>query len=97
MTIEELLGLPTPTLEAISDADLERHLRQYFPATRPASRLENAIALAVDQRKVIAPGSAVDNLEKRILEKYEREQAERAAASRRIPLAQLSSKVPPAK
>lgn len=97
MTIEELLGLPTPTLEAISDADLERHLRQYFPATRPASRLEKAIAIAVDQRKVIAPGSAVDNLEKRILEKYEKEQAERAAANRRIPLAQLASKVPPAK
>ena len=97
MNIEELLGLPTPTLEAISDADLERHLRQYFPATRPAARLENAIAIAVDQRKVIAPGSAVDNLEKRILEKYEREQAERAAANRRIPLAQLASKVPPAK
>lgn len=97
MTIEELLGLPTPTLEAISDADLERHLRQYFPATRPAARLENAIAIAVDQRKVIAPGSAVDKLEKQILEKYEREQAERAAANRRIPLAQLASKVPPAK
>lgn len=97
MTIEELLGLPTPTLEAISDADLERHLRQYFPATRPAARLENAIAMAVDQRKVIAPGSAVDNLEKRILEKYEREQAERAAANRRIPLAQLTSKVSPTK
>ena len=97
MTIEELLGLPTPSLEAISDADLERHLRQYFPATRPASKLENAIAIALDQRKVLDPNTPAAKFEQQFLAKYEQEQQAKAAAAKRIPLSQFASKIPPKK
>ncbi len=97
MTIEELLGLPTPNLEAMSDAELERHLRQYFPATRPASRLENAIAIALDQRKALDPNTPAARFEQRFLEKYEQEQQAKAAAAKRVPLSQFASKVPPKK
>lgn len=97
MTIEELLGLPTPTLEAISDAELERHLRQYFPATRPAARLEHAVALALDQRKVISPDSPAAKFEQQFLERYEQERQAKAASAKRIPLSQFASKVPPTK
>lgn len=97
MTIEELLGMPTPSLEAMTDPELERHLRPYFPATRPASRLENAVAIALDQRKVINPDSPAAKFEQQFLERYEQEQQAKAASAKRIPLSQLASKVPPAK
>lgn len=46
MTIEQLLGLPTADIAAMSQADLERHLAPHFPftrANRSASALDDLI------------------------------------------------------
>lgn len=43
MTVEELLDLPAASLEAMSDEELEAHLRPYFPATRAAGVISKQI------------------------------------------------------
>lgn len=80
MTIEELLELPARDIAAMSDQQLAAHLRNYFPYTRPASTLDNALSVAVDKRTNNGPrNEALDQLERRIQEEYEKRKAESAA------------------
>lgn len=68
MTIEELLELPANDIAKLTDAQLELHLRKYFPATRPAGVLENALAVALNKREAKSP--ELSEYEKRLEAEY---------------------------
>lgn len=66
MTIEELLELPAADIAQLTDAELARHLRQYFPHTRPAGVIDNALSVALSNKE-----TAISTADKGLLD-YER-------------------------
>ena len=71
MTIEELLELPAADIAKLTDEELARHLRPYFPHTRPAGVIDNALSIALSNKE-----TAVATANKGLLEYEQRIQAE---------------------
>lgn len=64
MTIEQLLDLPTESLEAMSDEELAEHLRPYFPHTRAAGVISKQLS-AMEDDPALAEALAAAEAERR--------------------------------
>lgn len=94
MTIEELLELPAKDIAALTDKQLESHLRKYFPYTRPSGVIEHSLAVSLNKS-----AAAIDELPdvskyERLLEEKHNKAKLDAAASSKIA---LGIRLPPAK
>lgn len=78
MTIEELLELPAKDIASLTDRELENHLRKYFPHTRPAGVIDNALSVSLDKRESVSTNANIAALEKKIEEEYERAKASKS-------------------
>lgn len=98
MTIEELLEWPARDIATMSNEQLTMHLRKYFPYTRPANTLDSALSVAVDKRTANEPrNEAIDQLERKIQEEYEKRKAESAARKAVTIAIKTKPAIPPAR
>lgn len=90
MTIEELLELPAKDIAQLTDAQLASHLRKYFPFTRPAGVLDNALSVALNKRTA-QDSDGLSLLEQRLAKQHE--EAKAAAARSAITIKRATPKV----